>query len=101
MSKPNTKKTKAPTPKAAAQIKPAKTAKPKTAATPSGGKLGAVIGLLQKPEGATIPILMAATGWQAHSVRGALAGSVKKKGHAVTSEKTETGRVYRIAEPAA
>jgi hypothetical protein len=38
-----------------------------------------------------------ATGWQAHSVRGFLAGVVKKKlGFTLTSEKTSWGRVYRI-----
>ena len=42
--------------------------------------------------------MMAATGWQAHSVRGAISGAIKKKlGLDVRSEKTEGGRVYRIA----
>ena len=43
---------------------------------------------------------VAATGWQAHSVRGAISGTLKKKlGLAVTSEPIEKrGRVYRIAE---
>ena len=43
--------------------------------------------------------IVAATGWQPHTVRGALAGALKKKlGLAVTSEKVEgRGRVYRIA----
>lgn len=64
------------------------------------GKLGALIGLLRRPDGATLAELMAATGWQAHSVRGAIAGAVKKKhGLTVTSEKTETGRTYRIVSP--
>ena len=61
------------------------------------GKVGAVIALLRQPEGATIEAMMQATGWQAHSVRGAIAGSVKKKhGLTVMSEKTESGRIYRI-----
>lgn len=61
------------------------------------GKLGVLVGLLRRPEGAAIGQLTAATGWQAHSVRGAIAGAVKKKLHlAVISEKTEAGRVYRI-----
>ena len=63
------------------------------------GKLGALVALLRRPEGAQIPDLMAASGWQAHSVRGAIAGSLKvKHGLTITSEKTEAGRVYRIVE---
>jgi hypothetical protein len=66
-----------------------------------GGKIGKVVDLLRQPGGATIDALMAATGWQAHSVRGAIAGSIKKKLKLnVTSEKTVAGRVYRIAEGA-
>jgi hypothetical protein len=38
-----------------------------------------------------------ATAWQVHSVRGAMAGALKKKaGFTILSEKTESGRVYRI-----
>jgi hypothetical protein len=45
--------------------------------------------------------MMAATGWQAHSVRGAIAGAIKKKLKLdVASEKAEGGRVYRIVEGA-
>jgi hypothetical protein len=58
-----------------------------------------VIALLRRPDGAGIGELMATTGWQAHSVRGAIAGALKKKlGLTVLSEKTETGRTYRIVE---
>ena len=39
---------------------------------------------------------MAATGWQAHSVRGALAGSLNRKGHAMVSEKLAGERRYRM-----
>ena len=55
--------------------------------------------MLRAPEGATIEEIVAATGWQPHTVRGALAGALKKKlGLEVTSEKVEgRGRVYRIA----
>ena len=64
------------------------------------GKLGEVIRLLRRPGGVQIAELMAATGWQAHSVRGAISGAVKKTyGHTVSSEKTEAGRTYRIVEP--
>jgi len=58
-----------------------------------------VIGMLRRPEGATIAQLMAATGWRAHTVRGAFAGALKKRrGLAVTSAKPQGGeRIYRIA----
>jgi len=75
---------------------------PATSPPPSGprGKIGLVVGLLQRPEGANIAAMMEATGWQAHSVRGAIAGAIKKKlGLKVVSAKTDAGRVYRI-EPA-
>lgn len=55
--------------------------------------------LLSRPEGASIEELMRATNWQQHSVRGFLAGTVKKKmGLAVTSSKADGElRRYRIA----
>lgn len=72
-------------------------------AKPPGGKLGVVVDLMRRPEGATVPQMMAATGWQAHSVRGALAGSLKRKhGLTITGEAGEDGKIYRIAvEPTA
>lgn len=55
--------------------------------------------LLNRPEGATVEGLQAATGWQQHSVRGFLAGAVKKKlGLTLLSERPDAGpRHYRIA----
>ena len=55
--------------------------------------------LLIRPQGATVEELQAATGWQQHSVRGFLAGAVKKKlGLTLLSEKPDAGpRRYRIA----
>ncbi|MEQ1711060.1 MAG: DUF3489 domain-containing protein [Hyphomicrobium sp.] len=55
--------------------------------------------LLNRPEGASIEDMMQATEWQQHSVRGFLAGTVKKKmGLALTSSKAEGDvRRYRIA----
>ena len=68
--------------------------------TRENSKQAAVIQMLQRPEGATINQICAATGWQAHTVRGAFAGALKKKrGLTVTSEKLDGGeRVYRLCE---
>lgn len=65
-----------------------------------GSKQEALIAMLKRPEGASIAEIAAAFGWQAHTVRGAIAGTLKKKlGLRVTSEKVEgRGRVYKIAE---
>jgi hypothetical protein len=63
------------------------------------GKIGMLVALLRGVEGTTIEAMMAATGWQAHSVRGALSGSVKKVlGYTVVSEKLDNTRIYRIVE---
>ncbi|MDZ4775419.1 MAG: DUF3489 domain-containing protein [Alphaproteobacteria bacterium] len=59
-------------------------------------KLDTLIALLSTKRGATVPDLMEATGWQSHSVRGALAGALKKRGHAITSMKNDGERRYRI-----
>ena len=65
---------------------------------PPRGKLGAVVDLLRRPEGATIEAIAKATGWQAHSVRGAMSGSLKKKhGFNIVSEASDAGRIYRLA----
>ena len=61
------------------------------------GKLGALVALLLRPEGATLEAMQAATGWQAHSVRGAIAGQIRKKlGLTVATEKVEGLTIYRI-----
>lgn len=77
--------------------KPAKT-KPKQAAS-SESKQHTLLSLLRRAEGATIEDMMRAADWQQHSVRGFLAGTVKKKlGLDLKSSKSESGsRSYRVA----
>ena len=76
-------------------------AKSMPAALPSrpGSKAAAVITLLKARRGATIPEMMEATGWQSHSVRGFLAGSLRKRhGLDVISEKRDgEDRRYRLS----
>lgn len=73
-------------------------AKQKTARTRPDSKQALVIGLLQRPEGATIAQIMEATGWQQHTCRGTLAGTLKKRLGLTINSSKETGgqRVYRI-----
>jgi len=64
-----------------------------------GSKKAEILNLLCREDGSTLEDLMAATGWQAHSVRGFISGSLRKKmGLVVQSSKRESGeRVYSIA----
>ena len=78
----------------------------KPAARPAATKHARIIAMLRTPAGATIAAIMTATDWQQHSVRGFLAGVIRKKlGLNLVSEQTDKGRVYRIkdgkASPAA
>lgn len=66
------------------------------AGAPPLTKLGTLERALRTKSGATIPDLMELTGWQAHSVRGALAGALKNRGLAITSAKVNGERRYRI-----
>ena len=63
----------------------------------TGSKQSRVIAMLQSPTGATIAAMMKATDWQQHSVRGFLAGVVRKRLKLkLSSKKLDGGRVYQI-----
>lgn len=69
------------------------------AKTPS--RLDMLERLLTEEGGTTIVAMVEATGWQQHSVRGAMAGALKKKhGLVITSEKVDGVRRYRASKPA-
>jgi hypothetical protein len=62
-----------------------------------GSKTATVVALLERAKGATLAELMDKMGWQAHTVRGFMAGAMRKAGYAVESFKPEGGRrTYRI-----
>ena len=65
----------------------------------AGTKQARLIAMLEAPKGGSLTEIATAFGWQRHTVRGAIAGALKKKlGLNVTSEKVEgRGLVYRIA----
>jgi hypothetical protein len=103
MTKPKSK------PKAASRSTARKTAMPvsRRQAAPASSRSAArpntkharIIAMLRMPTGTTIAAIMTATDWQQHSVRGFLAGVVRKKlGLNLVSEQTDKGRVYRIKD---
>jgi len=86
--------------KSGKQAKVAKAPKGQKNATGArdGSKTAKILDLLKRPDGVTQKELMKATGWQPHSVRGFLSGTVgKKMGLTVTSTKGEDGeRTYSV-----
>jgi Protein of unknown function (DUF3489) len=103
MTKPKSK------PKTATRPASRKTSKPKSRlrsalvssklATGPHTKQDRIIAMLRTPAGATIASLVTATEWQQHSVRGFLAGVVRKRlGLNLVSEQTDKGRVYHIRD---
>jgi hypothetical protein len=76
---------------------PKKPAEAQTGGVREGSKTATVIALLQRPNGATLEEIMSQMGWQKHTVRGFMAGAMKKAGHTVESFKSDKGeRTYRI-----
>jgi Protein of unknown function (DUF3489) len=85
--------------------KPEGTQKQKDGPTPAGAptaensatKAEMIIALLHEPSGATLKAIVAATGWQSHSVRGFISGQlVKKRKLRVRSFKRDGERVYKL-----
>jgi hypothetical protein len=67
------------------------------AALREGSNTAQVVAMLQRKNGATLQEIMDKMGWQRHTVRGFMAGAMKKAGYAVESFKPESGeRIYRI-----
>src|SRR5262249_9170206 len=90
---------KATTAKKATRPKKAAKTVPNAKTTREGSKTDKAIAMMKRPGGATLPELMATFGWQAHTVRGFVAGALTKKlGLTVASTKREGGeRTYSIA----
>jgi hypothetical protein len=101
---PDVAPSKAKAPKKATPAKNApkgkKAAKGKEAAGPrEGSKTAQVVAMLQRKNGATLAEIMAKMGWLKHTVRGFMAGAMKKAGFTVESFKPEGGeRTYRISK---
>ena len=96
---------------AAAQTTTHKTVKPRRGTPPqphpssakqterTETKQARILAMLRAPSGVSIDAMMHATGWQQHSVRGFLAGVVRKKlGFNLVSAATQGGRLYRITD---
>lgn len=66
-----------------------------TPATKAPSKLDRIEALLLGKNGASIAEMIEATGWQQHSVRGAMAAALKKRGLTISSEKVDATRRYR------
>lgn len=65
--------------------------------SPQPSKIKKMIALLRRPDGAALGELVRATGWQKHSIRGALSGAIKKHlGYTLTSLRSGAVHRYRI-----
>ena len=76
---------------------PKKAAKAKADGPREGSKTAQVVAMLQRKNGATLTEIMESMGWLRHTVRGFMAGAMKKAGYTVESFKSDKGdRTYRI-----
>ena len=100
MTKSDTATTAKPRTRRTAREATIQTKSPAGPVAPKTSKLDQVQTMLLEPAGASIGELVTATGWQQHSVRGAMAGALKKRGLVITSEKIDGTRRYRAEKPA-
>jgi hypothetical protein len=98
MSKSVKKPAKSPLSAKAAKPAQQSAGEPKINKTDAHSKQARVVAMLQSPTGTTIAAIMKATGWQQHSVRGFLAGVVRKRLKLkLASKKVNGNRIYQIA----
>jgi len=98
-SRPKRKRPAAKTAKSVKKSPRAKKPAGKAQKTGSSSKKAEVIALLKRAKGATLAEAMAATGWQAHTVRGFVSILGSKGGQKIESAKNDAGeRTYRIAK---
>src|SRR4051794_19594124 len=103
MPKPKSVRTKASrSPKSKTAVRKSET-QPKVRSSIAAGhadsKQARLITMLRASSGATVAAMMTVVGWQQHSVRGFLAGVIRKKlGLNLVSEESDDGRVYRIKD---
>ena len=71
--------------------------RPAAKTSQSRTKLDLIIEALRAPNGASIQVLMKRTGWQPNSLRGTMAGALKKRGLSISSTKINGERFYSIA----
>ena len=86
-------------PSKASRSRPGQKTNTNAGARRSGSKQAQVLAMLRRPKGVTVAAIMTATGWQPHSVRGFLSGTVRRKlALPLIAEQAEGGtRRYRIA----
>ena len=75
------------------------TASEENGARPRETKIGKIVTLLERKDGATLDEMIGATGWLPHTTRAALTG-LKKKGHTIERDKRGDAACYRITRSA-